>query len=127
MFVSDPSTVWTAKVQIGQAGSRSFTIDKDLDYSSGSGNVTPASSFSVNSSGTVTDVASSLTGDISTTVPSSGYADGTNANYFVTVESNFQNQSGRSFADTVDTTFTVQTVDGSDTNKVSGTSSNGRD
>ena len=80
-----------------------------------------------NSSGTVTDVASSLTGDISTTVPSSGYADGTNANYFVTVESNFQNQSGRSFADTVDTTFTVQTVDGSDTNKVSGTSSNGRD
>jgi len=117
----------TAKVQIGQAGSRSFTIDKDLDYSSGSGNVTPASSFSVNSSGTVTDVASSLTGDISTTVPSSGYADGTNANYFVTVESNFQNQSGRSFADTVDTTFTVQTVDGSDTNKVSGTSSNGRD
>ena len=117
----------TAKVQIGQAGSRSFTIDKDLDYSSGSGNVTPASSFSVNSSGTVTDVANSLTGDISTTVPSSGYADGTNANYFVTVESNFQNQSGRSFADTVDTTFTVQTVDGSDTNKVSGTSSNGRD
>ena len=114
----------TAKVQIGQAGSRSFTIDKDLDYSSGSGNVTPASSFSVNSSGTVTDVANSLTGDISTTVPSSGYADGTNANYFVTVESNFQNQSGRSFADTVDTTFTVQTVDGSYTNKVSGTSSN---
>ena len=118
----------TAKVQIGQAGSRSFTIDKDLNYTSGSsGNVTPASSFSVNSSGTVTDVASSLTGDISTSVPSSGYTDGTSANYFVTVESNFQNQSGRSFADTVDTTLTVQTVDGSDTNKVSGTASNGRD
>lgn len=47
--------------------------------------------------------------------------------YFVTVESSFQNQSGRSFADTVDTTLTVQTVDGSDTNKVSGTTSNGRD
>ena len=118
----------TAKVQIGQAGSRSFTIDKDLNYTSGSsGNVTPASSFSVNSSGTVTDVASSLTGDISTSVPSSGYTDGASANYFVTVESNFQNQSGRSFADTVDTTLTVQTVDGSDTNKVSGTASNGRD
>ena len=117
----------TAKVQIGQAGSRSFTIDKDVDYTSASGNVTPASSFSVNSSGTVTDVASSATGDISTTVPSSGYADGASANYFVTVESNFQNQSGRSFADTVDTTLTVQTVDGSDTNKVSGTTSNGRD
>ena len=118
----------TAKVQIGQAGSRSFTIDKDISYTSGSsGNVTPASSFSVNSSGTVTDVASSLTGDISTSVPSSGYTDGAAANYFVTVESNFQNQSGRSFADTVDTTFTVQTVDGSDTNKVSGNTSNGRD
>ena len=65
-----------------------------------------------------------MTGNISTTVPSSGYADGTNANYFVTVESNFQNQL-RSFADTVDTTLTVQTVDGS-TNKVSGTASNGR-
>ena len=118
----------TAKVQIGQAGSRSFTIDKDINYtSSTSGNVTPASSFSVNSSGTVTDVASSVTGDISTTVPSSGYADGASANYFVTVESNFQNQSGVSFADTVDTTLTVQTVDGSDTNKVSGTASNGRD
>ena len=118
----------TAKVQIGQAGSRSFTIDKDLNYTSGSsGNVTPASSFSVNSSGTVTDVASSATGDISTSVPSSGYTDGASANYFVTVESNFQNQSGRSFADTVDTTLTVQTVDGSDTNKVSGTASNGRD
>ena len=118
----------TAKVQIGQAGSRSFTIDKDINYtSSTSGNVTPASSFSVNSSGTVTDVASSATGNISTTVPSSGYADGASANYFVTVESNFQNQSGVSFADTVDTTLTVQTVDGSDTNKVSGTASNGRD
>ena len=118
----------TAKVQIGQAGTRSFTIDKDVNYtSSTSGNVTPASSFSVNSSGTVTDVASSATGDISKTVPSSGYADGASANYFVTVESNFQNQSGRSFADTVDTTLTVQTVDGSDTNKVSGTASNGRD
>ena len=117
----------SASVQIGQAASRDFTISKDLDYTSGSGNVTPASSFSVNSSGTVTDVASSLTGDITTTVPSSGYADGANANYFVTVESNFQNQSGKSFADTVDTTFTVQTVDGSDTNKVSGTTSNGRD
>jgi len=117
----------TARVQIGQAGSRSFTIDKDVDYTSASGNVTPASSFSVNSSGTVTDVASSATGDISTTVPSSGYTDGAAANYFVTVESNFQNQSGVSFADTVDTTLTVQTVDGSDTNKVAGTASNGRD
>ena len=118
----------TAKVQIGQAASRSFTIDKDINYTSGaSSNVTPASSFSVNSSGTVTDVASSATGDISKTVPSSGYADGAAANYFVTVESNFQNQSGRSFADTVDTTLTIQTVDGSDTNKVSGTASNGRD
>ena len=117
----------TAKVQIGQAASRSFTIDKNVDYTSASGNVTPASSFSVNSSGTVTDVASSATGDISTTVPSSGYTDGATANYFVTVESNFQNQSGKSFADTVDTTLTVQTVDGSDTNIVSGTASNGRD
>lgn len=117
----------TAKVQIGQAASRSFTIDKDVDYTSASGNVTPASSFSVNSSGTVTDVASSATGDISTTVPSSGYTDGATANYFVTVESNFQNQSGKSFADTVDTVLTVQTVDGSDTNKVYGSTSNGRD
>lgn len=117
----------TAKVQIGQAASRSFTIDKDVDYTRASGNVTPASSFSVNSSGTVTDVASSATGNISTTVPSSGHTDGATANYFVTVETNFQNLSGKSFADTVDTTLTVQTVDGSDTNIVSGTTSNGRD
>ena len=68
------------------------------------------------------------TGDISKTVPSSGYADSAAANYFVTVESNFQNQSGRSFADTVDTTLTIQTQDdGSGVNKVSGTASNGRD
>ena len=119
----------TASVQIGRAASRTFTISKDVDYTNASGNVTPASSFSVDSSEDVTDVASSATGDISTTVPSSGYDDnvgGTN-DFFVTVESNFQNQSGRSFADTVDTTLTVQTIDGSDTNKVSGTASNGRD
>ena len=119
----------TATVQIGRAASRTFTISKDVDYTNASGNVTPASSFSVDSSEDVTDVASSATGDITTAVPSSGYDDnvgGTN-DFFVTVESNFQNQSGRSFADTVDTTLTVQTVDGSDTNKVSGTASNGRD
>ena len=88
----------SASVKIGSVSSeRSFTIDKDINYTAtSSGNVTPASSFSVNNSGTVTDVANSITGDISKTVPSSGYSDSSTANFFVTVESNFQNQSGRS-------------------------------
>ena len=121
----------SASVKIGSVSSeRSFTIDKDINYTAtSSGNVTPASSFSVNNSGTVTDVANSITGDISKTVPSSGYSDSSTANFFVTVESNFQNQSGRSFADTVDTTLTIQTQDSGTggVNKVSGTASNGRD
>ena len=116
-------------VQIGSSSARDFTIDKDITYTSGSsGNVTPSSSFSVNSSSTVTDVDSSITGDISTTLPSSGYDDGANANYFVTVESNFENLSGKSFADTVSTTVTVQTKDADGTtNQISGSSTNGRD
>ena len=116
-------------VQIGSSSARDFTIDKDITYtSSSSGNVTPASSFSVNSSSTVTDVDSSITGDISTTLPSSGYDDGANANYFVTVESNFENLSGKSFADNVSTTVTVQTEDADGTtNQISGSSTNGRD
>ena len=44
----------------------------------------------------------------------------------MTVETTFNNQTNRSFADTVDTTVTVQTTDGSGTNKVSGSTSNGR-
>ena len=121
----------SASVKIGSVTSeRSFTISKDINYSAGSsGNVTPASSFKVANDGTVTDVANSITGDISKTVPSSGYADSSSANFFVTVDSNFQNQSGRSFADTVDTTLTVQTKDSGTggVNKVSGVASNGRD
>ena len=79
-------------VKIGTATARDFTIDKDISYTSSStGNVTPASSFQVNSSSSVSDIDSSLTGDISKTLPSSGYDDGTNANYFVTVELGFEN------------------------------------
>ena len=116
-------------VQIGTATARDFTIDKDISYTSSStGNVTPASSFQVNSSSSVSDIDSSLTGDISKTLPSSGYDDGTNANYFVTVESGFENLSGKSFADNVTTTVTVQTKDADGTtNKISGSSTNGRD
>ena len=121
----------SASVKIGSVTSeRSFTINKDINYSAtSSGNVTPASSFKVANDGTVTDVANSITGDISKTVPNSGYADSSTANFFVTVDSNFQNQSGRSFADTVDTTLTVQTKDSGTggVNKVSGIASNGRD
>ena len=116
-------------VQIGTATARDFTIDKDITYTSSStGNVTPASSFQVNSSSSVSDIDSSLTGDISKTLPSSGYDDGTNANYFVTVESSFENLSDKSFADNVTTTVTVQTKDADGTtNKISGSSTNGRD
>ena len=116
-------------VQIGSASARDFTIDKDITYNSrSSGNVTPASSFQVDSSSNITDINNSITGDISKTLPSSGYNDGTNANYFVTVESNFENLSGKSFADSVSTTVTVQTKDSDGTtNQISGTSSNGRD
>ena len=116
-------------VQIGTATARDFTIDKDITYTSSStGNVTPASSFQVNSSSSVSDIDSSLTGDISKTLPSSGYDDGTNANYFVTVESSFENLSDKSFADNVTTTVTVQTIDADGTtNKISGSSTNGRD
>ena len=122
----------SASVKIGSVASeRSFTIDKNISYNtSSSGNVTPSSSFSVNSSKVVSDVASSITGNISKTVPTDGtYNNSSTATYFVTVDSSFQNQSGRSFADTVDTTLTVQTVDGSTggINKVSGTTSNGKD
>ena len=119
----------TASVKIGSVTTaRSFTTNKDYNYLNGStGNVTPASSFSVNSSGTVSDISSSITGDISKTVPSSGYQDSATATMFVTVESTFNNQTNRSFADTVDTTVTVQTTDTSGSNQVSGIASNGRD
>ena len=116
-------------VQIGSASARDFTIDKDITYTaSSSGNVTPASSFQVDSSSNITDINNSITGDISKTLPSRGYNDGTNANYFVTVESNFENLSEKSFADSVSTTVTVQTKDSDGTtNQISGSSTNGRD
>ena len=119
----------TASVKIGSVTTeRSFTTNKDYNYKSGTtGNATPASSFSVNSSGTVTNIESSVTGDITKTVPSTGYQDSSTATMFVTVESTFNNQTNRSFADTVDTTVTVQTTDTSGSNQVSGTASNGRD
>ena len=119
----------TASVKIGSVTTeRSFTTNKDYNYTSGTtGNATPASSFSVNSSGTVTNIESSVTGDITKTVPSTGYQDSATATMFVTVESTFNNQTNRSFADTVDTTVTVQTTDTSGSNQVSGTASNGRD
>ena len=116
-------------VQIGSAAARDFTIDKDITYNStSSGNATPASSFEVDMSGNVSDINSSLTGDISKTLPASGYDDGGSVNYFVTVESNFENLSGKSFADSVSTTVTVQTKDADGTtNQISGSSTTGRD
>ena len=119
----------TGSVKIGSVTtSRSFTTNKDYNYNIGTtGNVTPASSFSIDSSSNISNISSSITGDISKTVPSSGYEDSSTATLFMTVESRFNNQTNRSFADTVDTTVTVQTTDGSGTNKVSGSTSNGRD
>ena len=117
-------------VQLGRSSARDFTINEGQTYTARTtGNVTPASSFSVNSSGSVTNVEKSLTGNISTAVPTNGYADTSNGtnDYFVTVESNFDNLSGRSFADSVKTTVTVQTTDTSGNNKASGTTTNGRD
>ena len=117
-------------VQLGRSSARDFTISEDQTYTTRTtGNVTPASSFSVNSSGSVTNIEKSLTGNISTAVPTNGYADtsrGTN-DYFVTVESNFDNLSGKSFADSVKTTVTAQTTDTRGANKASGTTTNGRD
>ena len=61
-------------------------------------------------------------------MPNTGYTDATEAVY-ITLDSTFNNQNGRSFADTVDTTIVIQTRDEANgsINKVSGTSSDGRD
>ncbi|WP_440909310.1 FecR domain-containing protein [Candidatus Pelagibacter sp.] len=119
----------TGSVKIGSVTTaRSFTTSKDYNYNTGTtGNVNPAASFSIDSSSNVSNISSSITGDITKTVPASGYEDLSSATIFMTVESKFNNQTNRSFADTVDTTVTVQTTDGSGTNKVSGVASNGRD
>ena len=119
----------TGSVKIGSVTTaRSFTTNEDYNYtSSTTGNVKPASSFSIDSSGADTNLENSLTGNISKTVPSSGYQDSSTATLFMTVETTFNNQTNRSFADTVDTTVTVQTTDTSGSNQVSGTASNGRD
>ena len=120
----------SASVKIGSVTTeRSFTIDKDHTYtSSTTGNVTPA--FVVRKSANNSNnkrLDDSLTGDISKTLPATGYADRENAHFYVTLESNFNNLSEKSFADSVETTLTVQTGDENSSNQVSGTTTSGRD
>ena len=124
-----------ANVSIGTISNKTFAIDKTHTYtSSTTGNVKP--SFVVRKGGKSTGAYStnsnrieeSLTGDVTRTVPNTGYTDATEAVY-ITLDSTFNNQNGRSFADTVDTTIVIQTRDEANgsINKVSGTSSDGRD
>ena len=61
-------------------------------------------------------------------MPATGYTDST-GDVYITLESEFTNSSRKSFADNVNTTITIQTRDTANgsINKVSGTSSDGRD
>ena len=122
-------------VSIGTISDQAISIDKEHTYtSSTTGNVTPA--FVVRKGGKSHELYNSnsqrledsLTGDITSTVPATGYTDETGAVY-ITLESEFDNSSGKSFADTVNTTITIQTRDSANgsINKVSGTSSDSRD
>ena len=122
-------------VSIGTISDQAISIDKEHTYtSSTTGNVTPA--FVVRKGGKSHELYNSnsqrledsLTGDITSTVPTTGYTDETGAVY-ITLESEFDNSSGKSFADTVNTTITIQTRDSANgsINKVSGTSSDSRD
>ena len=115
-------------VSIGSISNQAFSIDKEHSYnSSTTGNVTPAFVVRKGASGSKR-LGDSITGDITTTVPATGYTDST-GNVYITLESEFANSSGKSFADTVNTTITIQTRDNANgsINKVSGTSSDGRD
>ena len=115
-------------VSIGLISNQAFSIDKDHNYtSSTTGNVTPGFVVRKGASGSKR-LEDSLTGDITTTVPATGYTDAT-GDVYITLESEFTNRSGQSFADTVSTTITIQTRDEANgsINKVSGTSSDGRD
>ena len=122
-------------VSIGTISDQAISIDKEHTYtSSTTGNATPA--FVVRKGGKSHELYNSnsqrledsLTGDITSTVPTTGYTDETGAVY-ITLESEFDNSSGKSFADTVNTTITIQTRDSANgsINKVSGTSSDSRD
>ena len=69
----------------------------------------------------------SITGDISTTLPSSVMTM-VQCELFCNSWINFENLSGKSFVDNVSTTVTVQTEDADGTtNQISGPSTNGRD
>ena len=122
-------------VSIGTISDQAISIDKEHTYtSSTTGNASPA--FVVRKGGKSHELYNfnsqrledSLTGDITSTVPTTGYTDETGAVY-ITLESEFDNSSGKSFADTVNTTITIQTRDSANgsINKVSGTSSDSRD
>ena len=108
-----------------------FSIDKDHIYeASTTGNVTPT--FVVQKGASSRRLDDSLTGDVTTTVPAS-YNDAT-GNAMVTVTSEFLNQSSDTFADTVDTTLTVQSrpdpedeLNAGVINTVTGTNSSGKD
>jgi hypothetical protein len=115
-------------VSIGDISNQAFSINKEHSYnSSTTGNVTPAFVVRKGASGS-RRLDDSITGDITTTVPATGYTDSTE-NVYITLESEFTNSSGKSFADNVNTTITIQTRDTANgsINKVSGTSSDGRD
>lgn len=122
-------------VSIGTISDQAISIDKEHTYtSSTTGNASPA--FVVRKGGKSHELYNSnsqrledsLTGDITSTVPTTVYTDETGAVY-ITLESEFDNSSGKSFADTVNTTITIQTRDSANgsINKVSGTSSDNRD
>ena len=115
-------------VSIGRISNQAFAINKEHSYSSNTtGNVTPAFVVRKGASGSKR-LGDSITGDITTTVPATGYTDST-GDVYITLESEFTNSSGKSFADNVNTTITIQTRDTANgsINKVSGTSSDGRD
>ena len=115
-------------VSIGDISNQAFSINKEHSYnSSTTGNVTPAFVVRKGASGS-RRLDDSITGDISTTVPATGYTDSTE-DVYITLESEFVNGSGKSFADTVNTTITIQTRDTANgsINKVSGNSSDTRD
>ena len=115
-------------VSIGSISNQAFAINKEHSYNSNTtGNVTPAFVVRKGASGSKR-LGDSITGDITTTVPATGYTDST-GDVYITLESEFTNSSGKSFADNVNTTITIQTRDTANgsINKVSGTSSDGRD
>ena len=115
-------------VSIGNISNQAFSIDKEHTYtSSTTGNVTPSFVVRKGTSGSKR-LDDSLTGDHTSTLPTTGYTDDTDGNVYITLESEFKNRSGQSFADTVETTITIQTrADDGSVNQVSGTSSDGRD